>query len=121
MHRGGGGAGGSGGLSGSAEEGAGERGGSVPSASSWGHHSGSGSFGGSGHRAPGSSRGSGSVLKELQEEKVLAVTFAVLRVGWAGAGRVALEVTGFGLEASPSPVPGLPPFLELPTLRRGGG
>lgn len=58
-----------------------------------------------------------SGLKELQGGKALMVTCVVLRVGWTGAGRVALEATGFGVEASPAPAPGLPPLFELPTLR----
>lgn len=60
-----------------------------------------------------------SGLKELQRGKALMVTCVVLRVGWTGAGRLALEATGFGVEASPPPAPGLPPLLELPTLRCG--
>lgn len=56
-------------------------------------------------------------MKELQRRKALMVSCLVLRVGWTGAGRIALEATGFGMEASPPPAPGLPPLFELPTLR----
>lgn len=61
--------------------------------------------------------GAGGALREAGEEKVIAATFVALRVGLARSGRVTLEVTGFGAEASPPPAPGLPPFVELPTLR----
>ncbi|CAM9263924.1 unnamed protein product, partial [Ectocarpus fasciculatus] len=78
--------------------------------------SGTGRAGGKGARRRRGSRGEG--LDGLERGKTLMVTCVVLRVGWAGAGRVALETTGFGVEASPPPAPGLPPLFELPTLRR---
>lgn len=67
---------------------------------------------------PGLGKESGEInLREIRPAKELKVTFTVLRVGWTEARRVALETTGFGVEASPSPAPGLPPFVEIPTLR----
>lgn len=75
--------------------------------------------GGDGHGVGRSSSGIGGFagLNELDERNVVAVRFIVVRVGWAGAGRLALEVTGLRAEATPAPTPGLPPFFELPTLR----
>lgn len=81
----------------------------------------SGSLGGYGAGSFGSGSSGGVVdLGGMDQEKFLAASFVVLRVGWAGAGRLALEATGFGVTVSPPPAPGLPPIFELPTLRCTG-
>ena len=59
----------------------------------------------------------GGRLRELKPTKVLTVSCVVLRLEWAGAGRLELEATGIGAEVSPSPASGLPPLLEIPSLR----
>lgn len=58
-----------------------------------------------------------SVLRELKPAKMLNVMCVVLKVGWAGNGKLAVEATGIRGEVSPPPVCGLPPLLELPSLR----